>query len=396
MTAQSKRRMDDDERPQEAKQGGASAAPRRRRCERRPSWLNKVKAFIFGTNQSEILRADYNRNFCRQLKSEFASFNEESSPDPDACARFHQRLYILEQMLQDEAQDERQAALAELFEVEMLLLRAMPEGSIRAKAWSTRATYRRLAGEAIYAEYLASIPPDAYKAPEARVRADVIDLTKGRHWWYLNAIVMEHGIRRYQLTIRRWLGFGFFWLMVLNVAIAIHAVAAYDGNHALFGRAVSVMLMALYAGMLGATVSIARRVKYASSVPLSDTDPVIRLSTIVNGDVGIQLSMIIGSTFALVFYFLCLARIADTVIASSLLPVFPPPCDKIANQACNDIVRTFAGLIPVTSTDLAKLLIWCFIAGFAEKFVPDIFDKLAHPGDKEIRRAPAPVVNKQD
>jgi hypothetical protein len=379
-----------------ADEGNGHGTPRRRRCKGLPYRLSRLWACIFGHDQSEILRADYNRNFCRQLKSEFASFNEKSSPDPEACAQFHQRLKALEDILQADAQDERQAALAELFEVEMLLLRAMPEEAIRAKAWSTRTTYRKLVGEAIYGEYLASEPSDAREDPETMVRADVIDLTKGRHWWYLNAIVMEHGMRRYQLTLKRWLVIGFICLVGLNLGLAIHAAHFYGGDHVLFGRAVSVILMTVYAGTLGAAVSIARRVKDASSVPLGDTDPVIRLSTIVNGDVGIELSMIIGSTFALVLYFLCVTGVVDQIIATNLLPRFPSACDTATDNDCNNIVRTFAGLIPVTSADLAKLLIWCFIAGFAEKLVPDILDKLAHSGEKKAQpaRTLAPGVNK--
>jgi hypothetical protein len=334
--------------------------------------------WLFGDDEALELRAEYNRNFFRLQKSEFASFGIECADTPEGKA-FTTKASELERRLRDNPKNnESPVLLAELFEMEMLLLRAMPESAVRAKVWSARSTYQRLVGNQIYNQYMSTMPPDPKhgKSTEEEVRSDLIDIIKGKHWWYVNAIVMEHGMKRHRESLRRWLISGLIFLLVFNLLLSIH-VTGMVGNpdHGVYGRALSAIFLSIYAGILGATISIARRVKEATDVPLSDTDPVIRLSTIVNGNVGIQLSMIMGGAFALVLFFVFVSGAAGRIFVDDLIPHFQSTCASAGK--CENTLQTFLGLIPDTAKDLGKLLVWCFIAGFAEKFVPDILDKLA-------------------
>jgi hypothetical protein len=199
----------------------------------------------------------------------------------------------------------------------------------------------------------------------------------------VNAIVMEHGMRRHRLTLRKWLLVGLFLVLAFNLGLFMHATAAWGNpDHAVYGRAMSAIFLAVYAGIMGATISIMLRVKEASDVPLGDADPVIRLSTIVNGNVGIQLSIIVGGAFALVLYFLFVSGVASQIFVPTVLPQFQSSC--ISSGKCESTLQTFFGLIPDNSKDLGKLLVWCFIAGFAERFVPDILDKLARSSQNKV------------
>jgi len=45
------------------------------------------------------------------------------------------------------------------------------------------------------------------------------------------------------------------------------------------------------------------------------------------------------------------------------------------------VVKSFLGSRPATLPDLGKLLAWCFLAGYSEKFVIGVLGKLEHRTD---------------
>lgn len=113
----------------------------------------------------------------------------------------------------------------------------------------------------------------------------------------------------------------------------------------------------LIAGALGAFISLQRRLKLLSAEDLQ----LINESLVYT-----WLAPMAGAVMAGVIYLLFISNL----LAGSMFPVFGAPIP--------DNVVGFARLLYISSddpADYAKLLFWCFVAGFSECFVTDIIGR---------------------
>jgi hypothetical protein len=321
----------------------------------------------------------YARDFYLILRSEFASISlsdrDRSNPDFVAYSR------LVDEIDEVAKSDPYALNILEVFEVEMALIRILPEEAVRAKIWSARSGYRKLVGETLYRQYLETRPPDPADrtVPLERVRADLVDLVKGTHWWHANAVVVERGMKDYKMLLVRALELSFA-LVLAGMLLAVGARAlGVDACVSQYAWVVNVLVVTACSGMAGAIISMARRISLYVRVPLSDTDPVIRVTGLGNGETGLRLSIMSGAVFSLVLYFLFVAGFGKTILSGELIPEFPG-ADACLGSACEEgsrVAEILCGMIPVDSAALARLVIWSFVAGFAERFVPDILDSLA-------------------
>ncbi len=135
------------------------------------------------------------------------------------------------------------------------------------------------------------------------------------------------------------------------------------------GVAPSITVVVIISGALGAVFSSLIRLYNFQDLPAI----MIRseLKGLKNAYLFVYsiVPIIVGSIAAAVVYMI----MASGLVTSPLFPTFVcKPIDKCAD---------FDGLIeywgPDKATDYAKVIVWGFISGFAERFIPDTLNRLA-------------------
>jgi hypothetical protein len=81
----------------------------------------------------------------------------------------------------------------------------------------------------------------------------------------------------------------------------------------------------------------------------------------------IYFSPVIGATFA----FLLFGLFMSGVLQGGFFPSFACAEDRYTS------FQAFTSCSPTTNGDVAKVLVWAFVAGFSERFVPNILDGIA-------------------
>jgi hypothetical protein len=309
-----------------------------------------------------------------------------------------------------------QRTCADLFELEICVVRLQPEAELRRRAWALRSKYRDLAGKEEYDAYLASNPPNPNDAPIDILRADIEQVLSEFHWIYAFRPVRDQ--------VRDALGRVVF-LFTLTLVLIACGIAAYgwrdasaidhqNSNSTKSGDGIPVLPIVIAMGMIGGYVSLQRRIQ---AVP-STGDPIVSLAELSNSRFSIFLAPISGAVFASVLYLIFIGGLvkgplfptvstapgscedlsrndnsgaqtnsalapAQTVPSNSTNEVEKqssdnqkpaekaPPCAKTLNF--DEFVKHTG---PASGEAFAVLLVWSFIAGFAERFVPDTLDRL--------------------
>ena len=115
-------------------------------------------------------------------------------------------------------------------------------------------------------------------------------------------------------------------------------------------------------GLVGDFVSIQQRVK-----TFGDEE----LDLLSQSWFQILLIPVYGGIFALVLYLAFLSGI----VQGPLFPSFASPTFGKAILSSQDVAAFFTQTYPATGPDLTKLLFWSFVAGFSERFVPQILGR---------------------
>ena len=147
--------------------------------------------------------------------------------------------------------------------------------------------------------------------------------------------------------------------LIVMTALALAAATAIFAVSLLLGERLMLTHLAFTCGIIGGFVSIQQRLK-----TVSDDE----LALLARSWFQIVLIPIFGGVFALVLYCLFLSGI----ISGHIFPQFTMPDPPAGGPDTQFMIDVLMKTYPSTGPDVAKLLFWSFVAGFSERFVPQI------------------------
>ncbi|MBT9609980.1 MAG: hypothetical protein WAP57_01205 [Aquabacterium commune] len=163
--------------------------------------------------------------------------------------------------------------------------------------------------------------------------------------------------------------------LILMTATALAGVVAVFGLTLFWHQRFMISWVCFGCGLLGGFVSIQQRLK-----TLGDEE----LALLSRSWFQILLVPIYGGIFSLVLY----VGLLSEIVKGPLFPQFaiPPFTEPLPTR--DDVIRFLSQTYPTSGQDVAKLLFWSFVAGFSERFVPQLLAR-SEQGDKAGQKDPA-------
>lgn len=150
--------------------------------------------------------------------------------------------------------------------------------------------------------------------------------------------------------------------LIIMTACALLSVIAIFAVTLLRGDRFMVSWACFGGGLLGGFVSIQQRLKKFGNE---------ELELLSRSWFQILLIPIYGGLFALVLYLAFLS----SIVQGPLFPRFAVAAFSTPRPTTEDLMKFFSQTYPASGADLAKLLFWSFVAGFSERFVPQLIDR---------------------
>jgi hypothetical protein len=259
----------------------------------------------------------------------------------------------------------------DIYLLENIVFSMQPEEVVVRSAWALRARFRDVAGPVVYGRYLASGVPTDTDTPAkfALLRADLTRVLDILHWYY-SLIPLRERIRT-QLT-------RYCSMLVIFYSVALVLSLGWCYIH--HTEYVAMIVSIVYLGIIGGFVSSQRRMQKLSL----DGDPLVSVFGFDSSGYYLWLSPLLGGIFAIILYFMFVAGVFRGIVFPEFFVSHPPPGNGLSFFAFT------WNTVPVTSEEYAKLFVWSFLAGFAERLVPDSLDRLGSKLDpKETTGVPA-------
>jgi hypothetical protein len=250
----------------------------------------------------------------------------------------------------------------DIFLLENLVFSMQPQEVIARSAWSLRSRFRDVAGNTMYDRYVASgIPTETDTAPKlALLRADLTRVLDALHWYYSLLPLRE----RIRTSLTKY-------CVAMVVFYSGLLIAALGWCHLHQTDYVAMIASVLYCGIIGGFVSSQRRMQKLSL----DGDPLVSVFGLDSSSYYLWLSPLLGGIFAMILFLMFVAGVFKGIIFPEFFVSRHPPGSGLTYFAFT------WNTLPTSSEEYAKLFVWSFLAGFAERLVPDSLDRLGEKLD---------------
>ncbi len=296
---------------------------------------------------------DYGIAYFHQLLSQYQTF-PSGGDDPAACLHVNPNATEAIHALIQKA-GHQQLTWEDVDRLETALLRVLPEAILRCTAWSLRARYCEVIGPTLAALYKQSRPAcdDATIAIE-QLRADMETLNSELQKYRTFLPARDRVRDRISQTAARWtLGTTFTGALVFVMTRFLHI--PHSTAPAL------TMMLAMLSGSVGGFVSMQTRLQNSTSQSL----PILDRIEMETEQFSIYLSPVSGAIFAAILYFLFLGHYLQGTLF--------PSVDEISLAS------------PV---NFGGMIVWSFLAGFAERLVPDVLTRLVNRSGATTDKTP--------
>jgi len=229
----------------------------------------------------------------------------------------------------------------DIAQVELCIVEVLQDDEMRQRIGDWRRRMGQVFSAAVFAKYIADAPAIATAKP-AVLRADLADCIRTVYYCYGAYAIAARSRARVGKTLFIN-GLAVIVVLALSTWIANHFVPSrLDLLLCIFGTAAM--------GVIGSVVSVQRRLQD----PSIDGDPMYRYVQTTADRFGVAIvSPIFGAVFGLVIY---------ALLVSKLL--------------FNNLIGIANG-VPSSPNDVALMLVFGFLAGFAEQLVPDALTRIA-------------------
>jgi hypothetical protein len=289
---------------------------------------------------------------------------------------------------------------------DLIVLKYVDLGALKRKVKSMRATFAA-------ATTLEPSPPSLVGIVDLdQAGASEIDLLRTEYGFLISEYCQRAGfISAAEHLRRKLLRRGTFFTLIFFLIVAVFVLVSYfltpepgisSGiSPQIIGLlgGISAWLMVIFAGMSGAFLSILQRLLNTDHT----SNPIAKLSLLSDNWLSIFLTPLTGAIFAVILYLFFAAHLISGSVFPELVlapksagvevtggvrsnenapPDTNADCKLIDQPLPVQFVDFLTTAGPKSGIDYALLLLWSFIAGFAERFVPDNLMRLVRQQSK--------------